>query len=144
MCVFYFLISPSSFLSGLPCGSAGKESACNTGDLGLIPGLGRFPREEKGYPLQCSGLENSMDHIVHWGSQKVGHDWENFILHSSHIHVNRHFILYSLVIIWKTCTGKSIPSLLFPCNIWKIKIVFQPNIGAIHVYKYIVMKICIF
>ena len=65
MCVFYFLISPSSFLSGLPCGSAGKESACNTGDLGLIPGLGRFPREEKGYPLQCSGLENSMDHIVH-------------------------------------------------------------------------------
>jgi len=42
---------------GFPCGSAGKESACNTGDLGLIPGLGKG----KGYSLQYSGLENSMD-----------------------------------------------------------------------------------
>ena len=50
---------------GFPCGSAGKESACNVGDLGLIPGLGRFPGEEKGYPLQYSGLENSMDYKVH-------------------------------------------------------------------------------
>ena len=41
-----------------PCGSTGKESTCNTGDLGLIPGLGRFPGEGKGYPLQYSGLEN--------------------------------------------------------------------------------------
>ena len=41
------------------------ESTCNVGDLGLIPGLGRSPREEKGYPLQSSGLENSMDCIVH-------------------------------------------------------------------------------
>ena len=47
---------------GFPCGSAGKESACNAGDLGLIPGLGRSPGEWKGYPLQYSGLENSMDH----------------------------------------------------------------------------------
>ena len=46
-------------------GSAGKESACNAGDLGLIPGLGRSPREGKGYPLRYSGLENSMDCIVH-------------------------------------------------------------------------------
>ena len=46
-------------------GSAGKESACNVGDLGSIPGLGRFPGEGKGYPLQYSGLENSMDCIVH-------------------------------------------------------------------------------
>ena len=38
----------------LTCGSAGKESACNAGDLGLIPGLGRFPGEGKGYPLQYS------------------------------------------------------------------------------------------
>ena len=48
----------------LPCGSAGKESACNTGDLGLIPGLGRSPGEGKGYPLRYSGLENYMDSIV--------------------------------------------------------------------------------
>ena len=50
---------------GLPCGSAGKESACNVEDLGLIPGLGRSPGEGKGYPLQYSGLENSMDCIFH-------------------------------------------------------------------------------
>ena len=48
---------------GLACGSAGKESACNAGDLGSIPGLGRSPGEGKGY--QYSGLENSMDCIVH-------------------------------------------------------------------------------
>ena len=47
------------------CGSAGKESACNSGDLGSIPGLGTSPVEGKGYPLQYSGLENSMDCVVH-------------------------------------------------------------------------------
>ena len=41
------------------------ESACNAGNLGSIPGLGRSPGEERGYPLQYSGLENSMDCIVH-------------------------------------------------------------------------------
>ena len=47
------------------CGSAGKESTCSMGDLGFIPGLRRSPGEGKGYPLQYSGLENSMDCIVH-------------------------------------------------------------------------------
>ena len=42
-----------------------KESACNAGDQGLIPGLGRSPGEGNSYPLQCSGLENSMDCLVH-------------------------------------------------------------------------------
>ena len=50
---------------GFPCGSAGKEPFCNVGDLGLIPCLGRSPGEGKGYPLQYSGLENSMNCIVH-------------------------------------------------------------------------------
>ena len=50
---------------GFPGGSDGKESACNVGDLGSIPGLGRSPGEGNGYPLQYSGLENSMDYIVH-------------------------------------------------------------------------------
>ena len=45
--------------------SAGKESDCNAGDLSSIPGSGRCPGEGKGYPLQYSGLENSMDSIVH-------------------------------------------------------------------------------
>ena len=48
-----------------PCGSTDKESACNVGDLGSIPGLGRSPGVGTGYPLQYSGLENSMNCIVH-------------------------------------------------------------------------------
>ena len=52
---------------GFPCGSAGKESACNAGDLGLIPGLGRSPGESNGYALQYSGLENSSP----WGCKQV-------------------------------------------------------------------------
>ena len=50
---------------GFPCGTADKESAYNVGDLGSILGLGRSPGEGKGYLLQYSGLENSMDFIVH-------------------------------------------------------------------------------
>ena len=55
---------------GLPCGSAGKESTCNSGDLGSISGLGKSPGEGKGYPLQYSGLENSMGGISSWGHQE--------------------------------------------------------------------------
>jgi len=55
---------PSPVFLGFPVGSAGKESTCNAGDLGLIPELGRSPGEGKGYPLPYSGLENSMDCIV--------------------------------------------------------------------------------
>ena len=51
------------------CDSAGKESACNVGDLDSIPGLGRSPGEGKGYPLQYSGLENSM--YSPWGRKKL-------------------------------------------------------------------------
>ena len=50
---------------GFPCGSAGKEFACNSGNLGSITGLGRSPGEGNDYPLQYSSLENSMDCIVH-------------------------------------------------------------------------------
>ena len=53
------------FFLNFLCGSAGKESTCNVEDLGSIPGLERPPGEGKGYPLQYSGLENSMDYIVH-------------------------------------------------------------------------------
>ena len=56
---------PTPVFLGFPSGSAGKESTCNVGDLGSIPGLGRYPGEGKGYLLQYSGLENSMDYIVH-------------------------------------------------------------------------------
>ena len=50
---------------GFPCGSDGKESTCNAGDLGSVPGLGRSPREGDGNPLQYSGMENSMGYTVH-------------------------------------------------------------------------------
>ena len=50
---------------GFPCASAGKESTCNAGDLVSIPGLGRSPGEGKSNPLQYSGLENSVDCIIH-------------------------------------------------------------------------------
>ena len=61
--MFYFSVKGHL---GFPCGSAGKESACNVGDLGLIPGLGRSPGEGKGYPLQYSGLENSWTVYSPW------------------------------------------------------------------------------
>ena len=54
---------PTPVFSGFPCGSAGKESAWNIGDLDSIPGLGRSPGKGKGYPHQYSGPENSMDYI---------------------------------------------------------------------------------
>ena len=60
ICLFYFE-SFYEYFMGFPCDSAGKEPACNVGDLGSIPGLGKSPGEGKGYPLQYSGLENSMD-----------------------------------------------------------------------------------
>ena len=53
---------------GFPGDATGKESACNAGDLGLIPGLGRL--KGKGYPLQYSGLENSMDYSP-WGYKEL-------------------------------------------------------------------------
>ena len=56
---------PTPVFLGFPCGPAGKECACNAGDLGSIPGLGRSSGEGKGYPLQYSGLENSIDYIAH-------------------------------------------------------------------------------
>ena len=59
------------FVMGFPHSSVGKESACNEGDLGLIPGLGRSPAEGKSYPLQYSGLENSIDYIVHGVSKSL-------------------------------------------------------------------------
>ena len=72
---------PTPVFLGYPGGSAGKEYACNAGDLDLIPGLGRSPGGGNGYPLQYSGLENSMDCIVHG----VPKDWmqlSNFHFHS--------------------------------------------------------------
>ena len=53
---------------GWPSGAFGKESACNTGDLGSIPGLGRSPGEGNGNPLQYSCLERPMDRGAWWAT----------------------------------------------------------------------------
>ena len=80
MALRWFKHIPSSFTGG----SAGKESACSAGDLGLIPGLGGPPGEGKGSPLQCAGLENSMECTVH-GVAKSWTGLSNFHLHFKHI-----------------------------------------------------------
>ena len=70
---------------GFPCGSAGRESACNARDMSLIPGLGRPLGEGKGYPLQYSSLENSMDYGKIEGRRRRGRQrmrWLNDIIDS--------------------------------------------------------------
>ena len=85
---------PTPVLLGFPCGSTGKEPTYNVGDLVSIPGLGRSPGEGKDYPLQYSGLENSMDCIVHG----VAKSWTWL----SNFHF--HFIyLYRYIKIWGQC-----------------------------------------
>ena len=71
---------PTPVFLGFPDGSAGKESTCNVGDLGLIPRLGRSLGERNSYPFQCSGLENCMNCIVH-GVAKSGTWLSNFHFH---------------------------------------------------------------
>ena len=73
-------------LLGFPGGTAGKESASSEGDLGSVPELGRSPEEGKGYPLQYSGLENSIDCIVHG----VAKSWTRLS------DFNFHFLLFGM------------------------------------------------
>ena len=63
---------PTPMFLSFHCGSVGKESTCNVGDLGSILGLGRSPEEGKGSPFQCSGLENSMICTVHGSDMPEG------------------------------------------------------------------------
>ena len=61
---------PTPVFLGFPGGSAGKESACSMGDLGLIHGLGRSPGEGNGYPLQYSWLGNPMVREAWWATDR--------------------------------------------------------------------------
>ena len=76
---------PIVYKKDFPGGSGGKESTCNAGDLGLIPGLGRSPGEGNGNPLQYSCLENSVDGGVWWATvHGVTKSWtqlSDFTLH---------------------------------------------------------------
>ena len=72
--------------NNFPRGSAGKESACNVGDLGLIRGLGWSPGEGNGYPLQYSGRENSMDRGVWWAIvHRAAQSWKQ-LKPLTHVH----------------------------------------------------------
>ena len=90
--------------------SVGKESTCNAGDLGLIPGLGRSPGEGKGYLLQYSCLENSIDCIAHG----VTKGWTRL----SNFHYWKHF--FPQITTWLTpfcsCYAKSLQSCLTLCD----------------------------
>ena len=83
--LIYFF--PQPYL-GFPCGSGGKESACNVGDLSSICGLGRSPGEGKGLPTPVFWLENSMDCIVHGVAETrvvhgLGASWKRISRHET-------------------------------------------------------------
>ena len=86
-------------LKGFPCGPDGKESACNAGDLDSISGPGRFPGKGKGYPLQYSSLENSMD----WGG------WQATVHGVAELYMTECCTeLYNIVVqSWQSCTWLS-------------------------------------
>ena len=90
---------PTPVFLGFPCGSASKESACNVGDLGSIPVLGRSPGEGKGYPLQYSGLENScIVHVVAKSRTQLN-DFHYIVAHLKKIIMLRIHILFRMIVI---------------------------------------------
>ena len=95
---------------GFPCGSAGKESACSAGDLGLIPGLGS-PGEGRGYTLRYSGLQNSVDHIVHGVTHTHTHtkSWTR----PSNFHI--HICIYAFFFIFFSITACHRVLNIVPC-----------------------------
>ena len=112
----YHLTQLSTLTSGFPCGSAGTESACNA-DLGSIPGLGRTPGEGKGYPLQYSGLENSMDCIVYGVTKSRTQLWFSLSLVSPHFPLGFKILLYPDVLfsLWSLFLKLSYGLFFFFC-----------------------------
>ena len=105
-----------------PCGSAGKESACNVGDQGSIPVLGRSPGEGHGYPVQHSGLKNSVDCIIHgiakswtWLSD---FDFHGKILKKSHA---LFFNLFFFKAVKLEAWAQLLSVLLTPINVFHIE-----------------------
>ena len=105
---------------GFPCGSVGKESACNAGDLGSVPGLRRSPGEGKGYPLQYSGLENFMRP---WGCKESDRT-ERLSLHFQGLYYDKeqrnwhHFEASTMkfILLFPLCKCKSILTLVVSVN----------------------------
>ena len=87
---------PTPVFLGSPHGSAGKESTCNVGDLGSIPGLGRSSGEGNGYTLQYSGLENSTDCIVHGVTELDTTEWLSLSLFHFHSNIHKRLCKWQL------------------------------------------------
>ena len=102
---------------GFPCGSAGKEPTCNAGDLGSTCGLGRSPGEVKGYLLHYSGLENSMDCIVH-GVTKSWTQLSNFHLLTC-LSAYLMLLIFLLEILIPACTASN-PEFLMMYSAYKL------------------------
>ena len=104
-----------------PGGSTGKESTFNVGDLDFIPGLGRSPGEEKGYPFQCSVLENSMDCRVHGVSKSQ--TWLS----------NFHFLHFCRLSLFNFILPSWLNFIVFPFNFISHYIVktIQDNVWAL-------------
>ena len=101
-----------------PNSSVGKEPTCNAGDAGSIPGLGRSPGEGLGYPLQYSGLDNSMDFLVHG----VAKSWTR--LSSFHVHEDLGlFVFLSFAILFLKLDFSLLKQKLLPA--------FPPEPGAV-------------
>ena len=118
-----------------PSGLAGKESTCNAGDLGLIPGLGRSPGEGNGYLPQYSHLENSMDCIVH-GAEKSWH--LKMLLKATHMHSNKKI----------KQDKKNIVQIEFPSHLWPLIsqiplhcIAFQRSASHLQIYTFVLLFI---
>ena len=100
---------------GFPGGSAGKESSCNAGDLGSIPGSGRSPEEGNGYPLQYSYLENPMDRGAWWVA-------------AHGVTVTYHWVTFTFPFPFAPVSG----SLLLAWNkYFEFLITFTPSLGAL-------------
>ena len=105
---------------GFPDSSVGKESTCNARDPSSIPGLGRSPGQQIGYPLQCSCLENSMGCM---GSQRVRHDWATFpLLLGRKAMTNPDSILKSRdITLADKIKAVVFPVVMYGCESWTIK-----------------------
>ena len=79
-----------------PCGSAGKESTCNAGDTGSVPGLGRSLGERNGYPVQCSDLENSTDYSMESDSRLGDFYFHFHFFHNGRIYLDDVLIMIAM------------------------------------------------
>ena len=131
---------------GFPCGSTGKESACNVGDLDWIPGLGRTPGEGKGYPLQYSGLENSINYTVR-GDAKSRTQLSDFHILSSK-YLEGHCLSVCIMCLLVNEQEKVTTALRIMClsqgnDVWKTVIRTILSIQYVEIFVCVCVCVCI-